>query len=142
MTQSDLELLQAWQEKAAELDRMRTPCADDPTAGIVAQEMELRRMLADRMFAAPAEGANEVEIAAGFVLRLTYKLARKIDWEGLQAARGALAELGISLDGLIEMQPSLRLSVYRSLPETARRIVDNSLTITPQAPTLAVVKKG
>lgn len=122
---------------------MRTPCADDPAAGVSAREMQLRRQLAEIAFSNPEEGANDQELAAGFILRLTYALTRKIDWPALQATREELASMGVSLDGLVEMKPTLRVAVYKALPAAARRVVDNALTISPAAPRLEVVhKKG
>lgn len=144
MNPEALALLEEWQSLVSELQRLKTPSEDDPTAGIVEREMLLRKALADTLFRAPVEGANDIDIACGFVLRLTYSVARKMDISEVTAARASLAEIGISLDDLVEWKPSLRVAVYKALPEKVRQAVDRYLTVTPQAPRLEVVerKKG
>lgn len=136
-----LALLEEWQTLVRELQRLREPREDDPTAGIVDREMLLRKTLASELFRAPVEGANDIDLASSFVLRLTYSLARKMELADVQAARASLAEVGISLDDLVEWKPSLRVAVYRALPENVRHIVDRYISVTPQAPKLEVVRK-
>jgi hypothetical protein len=137
-------LLEAWQAARAEVDAIKKPAPndDDGKPGILQHERELREAVATYLFPHPREGANEVPIAGDCVLRLTHSLVRNVDWPAMLAARGALAELGISLDGLIDMKPTLRVSVYRALPESAKQIVDRALVITLGASQLSYGEKG
>lgn len=105
-------------------------------------EQALRKEVMALFFPDAKEGANTVDLEAGWKLKGTHKIDRKIDESALPAVKSQLREMKINPDDLVEMKPSLNTKNYRSLqtlnPE-ACKVFEQALTIKPGSPTLELI---
>ena len=133
ITEEQLALLARWEEAlraAAQAKRL------------IELEQELRKQVQAALFPAPKEGANTMELNAGWKLKLTYKLDRKLDEATLPAVKEELRKMNVNPDPLVKMKPELDLAAYRNLmkiaPE-AGKVFDQALMIKPASPTLELI---
>lgn len=103
------------------------------------REMELRKMISSLAFPNPAEGTTNLDLPAGWKLKLQYKLDRKVDEAALGAAIIELQKMLVNTDGLIARKPTLIVSAYRELTEEQRKVLDQALEIKPASPVLELV---
>jgi hypothetical protein len=109
---------------------------------MVAREQALRKEVVEMFFPTPVEGTNNFELAAGYKLKLTYKLDRKLDDAALPAVMQKVRDLGINTDELLSFKPSLDTKAYRvftQLHPEASKVFDEALTVKPGSPVLELV---
>lgn len=113
-----------------------------PAKELIAVEQALRKQVAEAFFPDPKEGANSVELDAGWKLKLTYKIDRKVDEAALTSVKEQLRERNVNPDPLIRMKPELATAAYKSLllvdPESVL-IFDQALIIKSASPTLELI---
>lgn len=137
------QVLQAWQQKAADLEALK------------AQEMQLRKAAFELYFAAPVEGTNRTELGGGWSLKGEYKFnysltnkngATEKAYDDITAIS---QQAGFVADRLFSWQPELSIKEYRLLnPDNASAqteeqkkilaVLQKVLTIKPGAPTLTI----
>lgn len=110
-----------------------------------ASEMALRQRIFGAYFPTPSEGTNSAPLAAGWVLKGTHKLERKIDIGALTAmtARDAdghsrLSRAFMNPDTLVKWVPELVLGEYRKLTAEQQQLFDSALIIKPGSPSLEI----
>lgn len=103
------------------------------------REMTLRKMISSLVFPQPAEGVNTSELPAGWQLKMTYKIDRKVDEAALEAVIIELQKMLVNTDGLIRRKPELALTNYRQLTEEQRKVMDQALESKPASPTLELI---
>jgi hypothetical protein len=128
------ELLNMWYAARNDLDAMKQ--AMEP---LVAQEMELRRLVASTFWPKPEEGVNKTTLPLGYTLKYTHKLDRKVDPAARQAVIEAMQKQLFNTEGLIREVPEVNIKAYRELSDAARLIFDQCLIIRNGAPTLEIV---
>jgi hypothetical protein len=147
-----VEDVQEWRDKAAQL------------AKIKASEMLLRQRVFKHFFPAPGEGTNNAQLPDGTKIVGKYPITRKVD-EGKLAAlkawtvadmRAYLESLGvttqgvpdetkvtdflkISVDKLVEWDPKLSITEYRTLTAEQMTIFDSILEIKPGSFALDII---
>jgi len=130
-------------DKAAKLAEWHNAVQEALKAkSIIEAEQALRKEVAEMFFPEPEEGTNTYELQAGYKLKLTHKIDRKVDIATLEAVKLQLREIGINPDPLIEMKPNLVVKAYKGLRQVngdAAKIFEQALTIKPASPTLEVV---
>ena len=110
---------------------------------IIEAEQALRKEVAMLFFLTPKEGVNNYELTAGYKLKLTYKIDRKVEEAAIDMVRKQLEEIGVSIDPLIEYKPSLSTKEYKSLVQVnanAAKVFEQCLVIKPASPTLEIVE--
>lgn len=127
------EKLQEWQQAVIDAAGAKA---------LIEREQTLRKEVAELFFPAPVEGTNAFELNAGYKLKLTYKLDRKLDEAALPAVMERVRGMQVNTDELLKFEPTLVLKSYRALmqlhPEAAK-VFDEALTIKPASPTLELV---
>lgn len=110
---------------------------------VIEYEQELRKEVAALFFLEPKEGVNNFDLDAGYKLKLTHKIDRKLDEAALDAVKAKLREeFQVNPDALVVMKPSLDTKAYKGLCLTnpdAAKVFDTALTIKPASPTLEIV---
>lgn len=108
----------------------------------IEKEQTLRKEIMALFFPTPEEGTNEVDLGAGWTLKATHKIDRKLDKAALPAVFQQLREMGVNPDPLVRAEPALETKAYKSLVQTnpdASRVFDQALTIKPGSPTLELI---
>jgi len=108
----------------------------------VAREQELRKEVMALFFPAPEEGVNNLPLEAGWTLKATHKLERKLDEAALPAVLKQLREMGVNPDTLIRTKPELETKAYKSLAQinpAAVRVFEQALTIKPGSPVVELI---
>lgn len=121
----------------------------DDLRRIKASEMLLRMKIYKHYFPAETttEGTNNVDLAAGWLLKAKRTIDRKVDLPVLQAFAtkpsadlpSKLEQVAINLDNIIEWEPKLKLRAYRALTPEQLVVFDQVLTIKDGAPGLEIV---
>jgi len=109
---------------------------------VVEKEQALRKEVAELFFPNPKEGTNTFDLAAGWKLKLTHKIDRKMDEVTLETVKEQVLKLGVNPDLLIAVKPSLDTKAYKALALTypeAVKVFDLCLTIKPASPTMELV---
>ena len=108
-------------------------------APLVAEEMTLRKELFTLLFPSPVEGTNTADIEAGWKVKGTYKLDRKLDAAALPAVLEELRKQDVVADALIKYVPELNTKDYKALNADNRKIFEQAMTIKPASPTLELI---
>ena len=109
---------------------------------VVEAEQALRKEVMALFFPEPVEGTNKFELEAGWSLKATHKIERKVDESALPAVLQQLREMGINPDPLIRTKPDLDTKAYKSLAQInpdAAHVFEQALTIKPGSPTVELV---
>lgn len=106
---------------------------------LVAQERAIRKQLVDA-FEQKHEGSkNEIGLANGYTLKMTYKLKREIDEPALKNLYQELEEAKVPVEMLIKQKPQLELKIYRALTEEQKQVVDKALIIKEDSHTVEII---
>lgn len=109
---------------------------------LVEAEQALRKEVMALFFPEPVEGTNKFELEAGWSLKATHKIERKVDEAALPAVLQQLREMGVNPDTLIRTKPDLDTKAYKSLVQInpdAAHVFEQALTIKPGSPTVELV---
>ena len=109
---------------------------------VVEAEQALRKEVMALFFPEPVEGTNKFELEAGWSLKATHKIERKVDEAALPAVLQQLREMGVNPDPLIRTKPDLDTKAYRSLVQInpdAAHVFEQALTIKPGSPTVELI---
>lgn len=109
---------------------------------VVEAEQALRKEVMALFFPEPVEGTNKFELEAGWSLKATHKIERKVDEAALPAVLQQLREMGVNPDPLIRTKPDLDTKAYRSLVQSnpdAAHVFEQALTIKPGSPTVELI---
>jgi len=109
---------------------------------VVEAEQSLRKEVMSLFFPEPVEGTNKFELEAGWSLKATHKIERKVDEAALPAVLQQLREMGVNPDPLIRTKPDLDTKAYKSLVQInpdAAHVFEQALTIKPGSPTVELV---
>lgn len=124
-TKKRSDMLSAWQE------------AGDLLAAYKGKEMTLRKQLVQDFFPSPVEGVNTYCMPAGYLLKLTHKIERKIDEAALSDVLEQMEE-GTE-DTLVKYKPSLNKKAYDLLPTDEQTIFLEALIIKPGTPSMTII---
>lgn len=109
---------------------------------LVEAEQALRKEVMALFFPEPVEGTNKFDLEAGWSLKATHKIERKVDEAALPAVLQQLREMGVNPDTLIRTKPDLDTKAYKSLVQInpdAAHVFEQALTIKPGSPTVELV---
>ncbi len=109
---------------------------------LVEAEQALRKEVMVLFFPEPVEGTNKFDLEAGWSLKATHKIERKVDEAALPAVLQQLREMGVNPDPLIRTKPDLDTKAYKSLVQInpdAAHVFEQALTIKPGSPTVELV---
>lgn len=109
---------------------------------LVEAEQALRKEVMALFFPEPVEGTNKFDLEAGWSLKATHKIERKVDEAALPAVLQQLREMGVNPDPLIRTKPDLDTKAYTSLVQInpdAAHVFEQALTIKPGSPTVELV---
>lgn len=127
-------LLMEWREAVA------AAMAVKPT---IEREQELRKRVFAEFFQKPEEGVNVYQLPAGYQLKGTHKIERKVDGDAWPAVKSKLIEMEVAMvENLVNWEPKLDTKYYKSLCEVkpeAAKVMDEALTIKPGSPTLEFI---
>lgn len=102
-------------------------------------EQDLRKQVIAAAWPSPVEGANNLDLAAGWKLKATCPLTREVDEAAFDLLKPRLAELGIIADSLVRYKVALETKNYRALSDASRAVVDQVLTIKPGSYSLELI---
>jgi len=114
-------------------------------APLAQKEGILRKAIFDHCFPAPVEGTNTYVLPDEHQLKGVHVINRNVDDAALDALKPKLAEKQVNIDTLIKRKPELVKSVYNTLNDEQRHLVDQFLVIKEGTPQLSIVppsKKG
>lgn len=135
-------VLASWQEKKAELDRVKS------------EEAELRRLVVELFSEHEMDkvhkGTENVDVGQGYDLKIVHKLDYKLDNKNDYAELHTVLDKiekdfeggSVLADRLVKQEFKLSVSEYEKLPEAARKLVDRVLTIKPAAKTIELHKRA
>lgn len=108
-------------------------------------EMLWRLKVADDCFPEHAEeGTETLELGEGWKLTAAFKNSYKVDEatirDDLQKVSDLGAAYGEAVKGLIKYKPEVSVTVYKTLSDEIKDIINNSLTIKPGVPTLKLIE--
>lgn len=128
MTTPFLDKLAHWAKVAADLTALK------------AQEVALRRELFGEAFTAPEEGTNTYPLPAGWKLKGTQVIDRKVDVPAYTALLPKFREAKLPVDDLIKWKPEVSITEYRKLAGDSLHLFDQALIIKPsETPGLEIV---
>lgn len=104
------------------------------------EEMTLRKKIAKTYFPDPVEGVNDVPMSDGWVMKMTYKIDRKIISEKFALLQDEFKTAKLPLKDLVRFKPDLAVGEYKKLTEEQRKLFDKAMEIKPGAPTLEITK--
>lgn len=123
-------LLIEWSQAKAKLDEAKS---------LVENEMRLRKQVMTMYFPTPSEGINTYQLEAGWELKATYKIDRKIDEAALPAINVELRGMNVNPDPLVRFKPELDTTAYKSLvqinPEAAK-VFEKAMISKPTSPSI------
>ena len=119
--------LKKWSDMAEELKQLK------------AKEAALRLKLFKSVFVEPKEGTNKFNLAAGYILKATLPINRKVDIVAFEAMKDQLIAAHIKADKLVTFKPELSVSQYRALDEEELKLVDQFLIISEGSPQMEIV---
>lgn len=125
-----LALLQEWKQAADYVEEVKP---------YLEHERELRKRVAEAFVPALTEGANNVPLKNGYMLKVTHKVTRKVDEALLQNSLEELHALGVNPMAMIDWKPSLRTKFYRMLTPDQTEAFDEILTTSPATPAVEIV---
>lgn len=108
-------------------------------APTILRERVLRDQIGKYVFPNPKEGTNKADMPAGWTLKFTHKIDRKVLEPELDANTEQLRKAGINVDTIIRWKPELNTKEYRGLTAEQIKLVDSVLDIKPATPTLELV---
>ena len=111
-------------------------------AKIKAEEMILRTAIYKHFFKDPKEGTNTAALHAGWELKATRTIDRKIELPTFQAMaveNGPFHLAGIRAADYIEWEPKLKIANYRTLTAEQKLVFDQALVIKDGSPQLKIV---
>lgn len=108
-------------------------------AALAEQEMMLRKKIFATYFKDPKEGTNTAPLNAGWVLKATHKINRKVLIAELTTLTPELQAAGIVVEDVIKSKPELSVSAYKALDDAKRALFDRCLEIKPGSPALEIV---
>lgn len=130
MTPEQIQLLEEW----------RLACAEVATTKpIVEREQALRKQVFASFFPKPEEGTNTIELMAGWKLKGTHKLDRKLDEAAFPAVAAQFKDLGLNAEVCIEYKIVLKTKEFKELTAEQRLVFEQCLTIKPASPSLELV---
>jgi hypothetical protein len=150
MTNAELEQLIAnWKGTPEEVEKLvgEWNAAQETSINIakplVERELVLRKVVSKLVFPSPVEGAkNRANLPAGWALKLTYSIDRKVEEPVLELNKEQFATAGINVDNLIRWKPELKVKEYKELSEEQRKVFDQALNIKPGTPQLELLPPG
>lgn len=112
-------------------------------ARIKGVEFQLRARIADALFQNPIEGTNNFPLESlgdtfGSVLKMVHTVTREPDEALLATHKEELEKAGVPTN-CIRWKPELKLSVYRTLSEKQRAILDKCLVFKDGSPQMDIV---
>jgi hypothetical protein len=119
-----------WQDIKARIALMKT----DVTA-----EQLLRKKIFAGFFPAPVEGTNTYNLAAGYVLKASYPIDRKVDNNVFLALKATLVIGGIPVDSIVTYEPKLVMSEYRKLTAEQQALMDQCMDVKPGSLSMEIV---
>jgi hypothetical protein len=128
------ELLAAWYKAKAELEAFKQRI--EP---LVAQERQLRDLVATTIWPKPKEGTNNYDLPHGYKLKFVNGIDRKVDEPTLPSVLEEMQKQMFNTEGLIRHKPEVNIKVYRELSEAGRLLFDQCLIIKPKAPDIELV---
>ena len=105
-----------------------------------AEESDLRKNIFEKVFTSPKEGINKIPLQGGWQLEANVPYTRTIDKAAFVAIQQQLIQNGIKTDVLVEMKPSLVLSVYRKLSDDQKLMFNQCLTTKQGSPSFKIIE--
>lgn len=124
VTQTELNI---WYELTKKLEEVKN------------QELALRVRVFKTYFKDPVEGTNTVPLSAGWVLKGTHKLTRKVDEAMLATRLPELRAAGLRMDDLVRYKAELGTAEFRKLTEEQHKLFDTVLEIKVGTPSVEIV---
>lgn len=124
-----LALVAEWYEVQAKIEAMRQEAAP-----LVTAEKELRQKIVGTAFLDKLEGTHDLEMPAGWKLKGTLKLDRKVDAGKVEEVKAVLGEASP-----FRFKPEVDLKLYRGLTAEQQKIADQAITTKPSLPSLELL---
>lgn len=110
--------------------------ADRECAKWSAEEMRLRKELAEALFPNPVEGANnKVRVGHGKAIQMTHKINRRVDKKVLDELREK-PNIAPLIADVIKYKPELEIKKFKELSADDVKLLAPAITETPGAPSL------
>ncbi len=122
----NLEALQEWYKLKKTLEDVKT------------REMELRKQIFGAAFTNPKEGINSLTLPDGYSLKATHVISRTVDKALFSVLREEFLRSGIHVDNIVQWEPKLSVSGYRTLTEEEMHLFDQCLIIKPGSPSMDI----
>ena len=106
---------------------------------LVENEMRLRKQVMEAYFPVPVEGVNTCQLEAGWELKGTYKIDRRLDEAALPAINIELRGMNVNPDRLVRFKLELDTAAYKTLVQInpqAAKVFEKAMISKPSAPSL------
>lgn len=110
--------------------------ADTARAKWVAEEMRLRKELAEALFTNPVEGSNnKIKVGHGKAIQMTYKINRSVDKKVLDELREK-PNIAPLIASVIKYKPELKITEFKALTADDVKLLAPAIIEKPGAPDL------
>lgn len=106
---------------------------------LVENEMRLRKQVMEAYFPVPVEGVNTCQLEAGWELKGTYKIDRRLDEAALPAINIELRGMNVNPDRLVRFKLELDTAAYKTLVQInpqAAKVFEKAMISKPSAPSI------
>lgn len=109
-------------------------------AAIKEKEMELRKKIKEIVFPTYQQGVNSVDIAQGYVLKMTPSYTMKVDNDVLSSIKSQLIDEGVPVDEIFRYKAEVNTASYKKLNDASKLKLSQVITISEGACKLEIVK--
>ena len=130
MTNEQLQLLSEWYELKQQLDTIK------------AKEMEVRKQVSSIFtIGVNEEGSETIDFAEGYKVKKTQKFNFTCD--PIERIEEVLSQIDFEkypgVSGVFRFKPELSITIYRTLPDEVKSLVDSVITVKVAAPTIEII---
>lgn len=131
----DFAIINQWHKLKSQLAQVKLDNKADT-------ELEFKlRAKVKTFFTDVCEGAkNVLELGNGYSLKMKQGYTRKVDTATVVSLSEAMAQMNIPISMLFKVRYDLDLAVYRKLTDEQKKLVDQAITLTEDAPTIELVE--
>jgi hypothetical protein len=83
---------------------------------------------------------NVLQLGNGYSLKMKQGYTRKVDTATVVSLAESMAQLDIPVSMLFKVRYDLDLTVYRKLTDEQKKLVDQAITLTEDAPTIELIE--
>lgn len=122
---------------------LHSECANVYAAAKVLESMWRNKVASEFFPEHVAEGTENFELGEGWKINAIFKQSYKVDEKTVKNDIQEICNLGFAqaaaVEGLIKWKPEVSTTIYKTLSDEIKDVINNSLTIKPGTPTIKLI---